>query len=120
MASSNCQLFDPVRKTWVKETAEELIRQKILQIMVRDLHFPPSMLAIEKELSLLPHLQLTPDVPKRRLDILAFAKNGEELFPLLLIECKAVKLTPQFAQLHLIQNNHSFLVLGLIFFLSLY
>lgn len=98
MASSNCQLFDPIRKNWVKETPEELVRQKLLQIMVRDLHFPPNMLAIEKELSLLPHLQLVSDVPKRRLDILAFAKNGEEFAPLLLIECKAVKLTPQFAQ----------------------
>ena len=82
----------------MKETPEERVRQKLLQIMVRDLGFPPKMLAVEKELSKLPHLLLTPDVPKRRLDILAFAKRGGEIAPLLLVECKAVKLTPAFAQ----------------------
>ena len=98
MASSNSQLFDPIRSAWVKETPEERVRQKLLQIMMRDLHFPKSMLAVEKELSQLPHLQLVPDVPKRRLDILAFAKAAGEFRPLLMIECKAVRLTPQFAQ----------------------
>ena len=97
MASSNSQLYDPIRKAWVKETPEERVRQKLLQILVRDLQFPPNMLAVEKELSQLPHLQLMPDVPKRRIDILAFAKRGDDFWPLLMIECKAVKLLPQFA-----------------------
>ncbi|MCH9611431.1 MAG: hypothetical protein SP1CHLAM42_15200 [Chlamydiales bacterium] len=98
MVSSYSQLFDPIRQAWVKSTPEELVRQKLLQIMVRDLHFPKSMLAVEKELSQLPHLQLEADVPKRRLDILAFAQMEYEPTPLLMIECKATKLTPAFAQ----------------------
>lgn len=95
MASSSSQIYDPIRKSWVKETPEERVRQKLLRIMVRDLHFPPHLISVEKEIAQLPHLQLTEGIPKRRLDILAFTK---ELLPLLMIECKAVKLTPAFAQ----------------------
>lgn len=98
MASLNSQLFDPIRNNWVKETPEERVRQRLLQIMLRDLHFPKNMLGVERELSMLPHLQLVPDVPKRRLDIVAFSKQGGEFWPLLVVECKSVKLTPQFAQ----------------------
>jgi len=101
MASSSyrqySRLYDPIRKAWVKETPEERVRQKLLQILVRDLHFPVNMLAVEKELSQLPHLQLFCDIPKRRIDILAFAKRGDDFWPLLMIECKAEKLNPQFA-----------------------
>lgn len=97
MASSNSPMYDPIRGCFVKDTKEERVRQKLLRIMIRDLHYPPKMIAVEKELSQLPHLQLVPDVPKRRLDILVFAMHKQELLPLLMIECKAVKLSPKFA-----------------------
>ena len=105
MASSklNNPLFDPIRKKWVETTPEESIRQALLLKMIGELGFPSAFLAVERELALLPSLQLTEKdhIPKRRADIIAFAKNihpDHALFPLLMVECKSVALTPKFAQ----------------------
>jgi len=94
--------FDPVRKKWVEATPEENIRQDLIEKMLGELGYPLSFLSVEKELSLLPHLQLAAKeaVPRRRADVLVFAKGlhpDHALFPLLMIECKAVPLTPKFA-----------------------
>lgn len=73
---------------------EEKVRQKVLLQMAR-LGFPKSLICIEKELSQLPHLKNV-DIPKRRIDILCFGKDIHpkyDLYPLILIECKAVELT---------------------------
>ncbi len=96
MESSNQrrEVFDPVRKKWVKSTPEEMIRQGWIQKMTQELGFPLALLSVEKELSTF-HSEKA--VPKRRLDILAFAGNEKGLFPLLMIECKALPLTPKFA-----------------------
>ncbi len=78
---------------------EERIRQAWIQKMVRDLGYPRHMIAVEKELSTLPHL-MGQRVPKRRADIIVFAKDIHPdfaLFPLLMIECKATKLLPHVA-----------------------
>ncbi len=97
------QLFDPVRKKWVEATPEEIIRQELIERMLKEWGYPLSFIAVERELSGLPHLQLTErdKVPKRRADVIVFSKNihpKHSLFPLLMIECKAVPLTPKFAQ----------------------
>ena len=79
---------------------EEEIRQAWISKMVRDLGYPRHMIAVEKELSSLPHL-IGQKVPKRRVDILVFAKEIHpeySLFPLLMIECKAVPLVPSVAR----------------------
>lgn len=84
-------LFDPFRKAWVVATPEEKVRQRLLQLMTAQLGYPKHLLAIEKELSLIPHLKGITDLPKRRADILCFAKEIHPdfpLYPLLLIECK--------------------------------
>lgn len=88
--SQNSTFLDPFRKKWIKSRPEELIRQAILKEMVERLGYPPAYIAIEKELKSLPHLQLEEQklLPKRRLDIVVFAKTSA-LFPLLLVECKA-------------------------------
>ncbi|MCH9627338.1 MAG: hypothetical protein S4CHLAM2_09750 [Chlamydiales bacterium] len=96
-------LFDPIRKKWVEATPEETIRQELVKKMIQDLGFPSALIAVERELAQLPHLQLTQreEIPKRRADLIVFAKNihpDHDLFPLLMIECKAVALTPRFAQ----------------------
>lgn len=61
------------------------------------LEFPVSCIAIEKGLASMPHLQgVAYPLPLRRADVVCFAKKiGDDfnLFPLLLIECKSVKLT---------------------------
>jgi Type I restriction enzyme R protein N terminus (HSDR_N) len=98
----NDSLYDPIRKKWVDKTPEEAIRQLLIRHMLEKLGYPPTLIAIEKELSQLPHLKLksTDQVPRRRADIIVFAKGEEKgtLSPLLMIECKAVPLLPKFAQ----------------------
>lgn len=97
-SSSQNKLYDPIRKSWVKQTPEELVRQKWIHYMIHELEYPVSLLSVEKELSQLPHLKGLP-IPKRRFDIVAFWKNSStELIPLLIIECKARPLTPTFAR----------------------
>ena len=93
-------LYDPVRKKWVEKTPEEVVRQRLIKKMVEELEYPIALLAVEKELSSLPHLQLisTKKIPKRRADIIVFTKGRTSLFPLLMIECKALPLTLKFAQ----------------------
>ena len=97
------KLFDPLRAKWVAPTPEECIRQGLLGKMVEELGYPQSFIAVEKELSELPHLRLTSKdaIPNRRADVIVFAKKvhpDHPLYPLLMIECKAVPLTPKFAQ----------------------
>lgn len=99
---SSSKLFDPVRKKWVEATPEEKIRQACIRLMIDSLGYPLSLLAVEKELIKLPQAVPTFNsaIPKRRADIIAFAKGIKAdcpLSPLLLIECKAVDLTPDFA-----------------------
>lgn len=89
------QVFDPIRKLWVVATPEEMVRQQWIRAMIERLGYPPGLLAVEKELTSLPHLQGLA-VPERRLDILCFAPRlhpDHALFPLLLIECKSGPLT---------------------------
>jgi hypothetical protein len=42
------QIFDPFRKTWVLLTPEEWVRQNLLQYLVQNLHYPSSLIAVEK------------------------------------------------------------------------
>ena len=90
------KLYDSIRKKYVISYPEEVVRQKLILRMVNNLNYPKSLVTIEKDLCLLPHLQ---DVDiknlKRRADIIVFAKNIHPtylLYPLIMIECKAIKL----------------------------
>ena len=65
---------------------EEEVRAKLVEHLVKSLGYPRALIAIEKELLSLPHIH---EGPKRRLDLLVYAKNGT---PLLLVECKAEKI----------------------------
>ncbi len=88
-------LYDPIRKCWIKKTPEELVRQGVLKKITEELGFPPSLIAIERDLRSLPHLvHFSGELPQRRIDIVCFGKNKEgSLFPLLLIECKKGPIT---------------------------
>lgn len=83
------KIYDPIRKKWVEALPEEIVRQKILSHLVNDLGYPPQSIAIEKSLLELLHTS-NEAVPNRRIDILCF--ETKTLQPLLLIECKAVRL----------------------------
>lgn len=91
----NPQCYCPYRKKIVAHTPEEEVRQLMLKRMTSELGYPAQYLAVEKELKLLPHLEASSlQIPARRLDILCYAKRKQDctLFPLLLVECKAVPL----------------------------
>jgi hypothetical protein len=89
----------PIRKVQVAPLPEEQVRVHLLNHMIQNLGFPPSAIVVEKGLSQMPHLELNGlRIPKRRADIVCFAggvHTTSDYHPLLLIECKAVKLTPK-------------------------
>jgi hypothetical protein len=90
-------LFCAIRKEWVAALPEEKVRQRILFHMIDQKGFPASLVSVEQSLKHLPHLQAMDrrSVPNRRADIVCFSKGVRaDLRPLLLIECKSIKLTP--------------------------
>lgn len=95
--SKTLPLICPIRNKQVSILPEEQVRVHLLFYLLSSLGFPKSCIAIEKELSQMPHLKgVAHSLPKRRADIICYAKDVhpiEPFYPLLLIECKAVKLT---------------------------
>jgi hypothetical protein len=96
-ATSSDLLYDPIRKLWTKKTPEEVVRQTLLQAMIKALEFPAALIGVEFELKQLPHLASHKrELPNRRADIICFAKEihpSFSLFPLLLVECKEESIT---------------------------
>ena len=71
-------IFDPIRRKFLVHTPEETVRQLVLQYLIRERHYPASLLAVEKRIKV-------NEMPKR-FDILAFDISNR---PLMLVECKA-------------------------------
>ena len=94
---SSDQIRCLLRKEWVAALPEEVVRQKLIYQMINQLGYPASNLVLEKSLKQIPHIaQQGVKLPLRRADILCFSSGIHpvyDLYPLLLIECKAVKLT---------------------------
>lgn len=89
------EIYCPVRKTYVSATPEEIVRQRFIAYLSAQKGFPLATLAVEKELGLVQPVTAT-KAPERRADIVCFAKGihpNHDLYPLLLVECKAVPLT---------------------------
>jgi len=74
------QIFDPFRKIWVVLSPEEWVRQNLLQYLVQTLHYPSSLIAVEKEIKL--------GELSKRFDIVVF-KNEQAW---MIIECKEAKV----------------------------
>ena len=72
------EIYDPVRRHYVRETPEELVRQAYLCYLVEKLHFPKICLSVEKKVT---YNSLT-----RRYDIVAYSRDAHAL---LLVECKS-------------------------------
>lgn len=93
------QLHCRLRGKWVAAQPEEIVRQRVISLMIDLLGYPPELMILEASLQDMPHLiHLNKRIPKRRADILCYARAIHPkhlLYPLLLIECKAVKLTPK-------------------------
>lgn len=79
----------------MKKAREEWVRQELKNTMIHDLGYPYHELIQEVSLSNIQHLKNQKNVPLRRLDLVCLSRNVKEdhdLFPLIIIECKAHKL----------------------------
>ena len=90
--SSRNKVFDAHREKTVIETEEEKVRQKLFKHLTKDLGFPKEFVAMEKKLSELPLEHGVPYEINRRIDLLCFTWSKNRMVPLLLIECKAVRI----------------------------
>lgn len=70
-------IFDGIRKRWVALTPEEWVRQNFLQYLLQVMHYPSSLIAVEKEIRL--------GELKKRFDIVVFGRDSK---PRMIIECK--------------------------------
>lgn len=73
-------IFDEIRKQWTKLTPEEWVRQNMLQYLVQVKKYPPSLIAVEKEIAL--------GELKKRFDILVYKDSK----PWMIIECKEMNV----------------------------
>jgi predicted type IV restriction endonuclease len=82
-------IFDSIRKAWIQLTEEEWVRQNFVNYLVSGLHYPNTLIAIEKEIRL--------NDLRKRFDILVYDKDHK---PWMMIECKApsVKLSEDVLQ----------------------
>ena len=84
-------IYDPIRKRWLKALPEEQVRQAFLLHLLKNKGFPKDLISLEIGLSQLPHISHKQSLPQRRIDIVAYAKDlsfSHPLYPLILIECK--------------------------------
>ena len=75
------EVWDPVRRRWVKMFPEEFVRQLTLAFLITQKGYPAGRIAVEKTLQC-HHLT-------KRCDILVYAADGS---PFLLVECKAPQI----------------------------
>jgi hypothetical protein len=75
-------IFDEVRKRWIQLNAEEWVRQNFLQYLTQVKKYPPSLIAVEKEIKL--------GELKKRFDIVVYDANTK---PWMLIECKEMNVS---------------------------
>ncbi len=74
-------IFDELRKSWVRLTPEEWVRQNFVQYLVQVKKYPSSLIAIEKEIQL--------GELKKRFDLLVY---DQQLEPWMLVECKEMNV----------------------------
>ena len=74
-------IFCIIRKRWILLTPEEWVRQNFLQYLTEGLHYPATLIAVEKQL-------LLGDI-KKRFDIVVYDKLTR---PFMIIECKEMNV----------------------------
>lgn len=70
------QIFDRIRKRWVRLTNEEWVRQNFINYLIQVKKYPASIISIEKEIIF--------NELKKRYDIVVY----KEAKPWLIVECK--------------------------------
>lgn len=103
-------IWCPLRKIALAHTPEEEVRVRLIETMTGDLGYPSHLLVVERQLGDLVRSS-EKRVPKRRIDLLAYAMNRKmgSIEPLLLVECKAGPLGEALSRqalLQLLGYNH--------------
>ncbi len=75
--NGNQEIFDDIRKKFVRLTPEEWVRQHFLHLMTENLGYPASLIVVEAALKYNNML--------KRFDILAYRADGK---PAMVVECK--------------------------------
>lgn len=78
-----------IRKRFIKETDEEIVRQRFIKFLLKEIQVPREMMEVEVHLS-----KLKID-SRNRADIVIYAPKEPERMPLVLVECKSEKETIQ-------------------------
>jgi hypothetical protein len=83
-SNGKSEIFDEIRRKFVRLTPEEWVRQHFLHYMIIHLGFPASLIVVEASLIY--------NKMKKRFDVVAYNNTGK---PMLIVECKApeVKIT---------------------------
>jgi hypothetical protein len=74
-------IFDALRKKWLLLTPEEWVRQNFVQHLIIVKNYPPTVIALEKEIQL--------GELRKRFDVLVYDSNHQ---PWMMIECKAAEI----------------------------
>lgn len=82
-------IFDAIRKQWLVLTDEEWVRQNFIQFLIREMKYPATLIALEKEIML--------GELKKRFDILVYDRYHK---PWMLVECKGPGIKLEDAVLH--------------------
>jgi hypothetical protein len=90
LANGKAQIWDLVRRQWVFLTPEEHVRQALMNYLVNEMHYPQSLIAVERGLTF-GHTTL-------RFDIVVYHRNTEA--PWMLAECKSPDVSLTDASLH--------------------
>lgn len=88
-------VFDPIRKKWVMLTPEEHVRQYILQYFIQNLNYPPSLISVERKVTV-------GKMPKR-FDMIVYDRNHQ---PWMLVECKEPEVMISEETLFQLLNYH--------------
>jgi hypothetical protein len=72
------EVFDPIRRKWVRLTPEEEVRQMLLRDLVDNYQVPPGLISVE--------FSITVNGMEKRCDVVVFSP---QLNPVMIVECKA-------------------------------
>lgn len=78
--NDNEMIFDGLRKSWLRLTPEEWVRQNFVQFLISK-KYPAALIALEKKIMVGEMI--------KRFDILVFDRQHE---PLMMVECKAMNV----------------------------
>lgn len=92
------QIYDVIRKKWIKLSKEEWVRQSFINYLIAHLNYPLGLIAVE--------INVMYNNINKRADIVVFGKNKK---PLVIVECKS----------HLVKIDEKVVLQALMYFKEL-